>query len=85
MLARPAVARDHVRVLGVAAPAATWIRSVRVVRKLSGGTLTWQQTAELALGLEMSGQRFIWVVKTPNDDPLGCGSFFGSARRRLLE
>jgi hydroquinone glucosyltransferase len=44
----------------------------------SGGTLTWQQTAELALGLEKSGQRFIWVVKRPSEDPLGCGSFFGT-------
>ncbi|KAI0507946.1 hypothetical protein KFK09_014074 [Dendrobium nobile] len=36
----------------------------------SGGTLSLEQTQELALGLEMSGQRFIWVVRVPNDtDP----------------
>ncbi|KAK3140472.1 hypothetical protein QOZ80_5AG0401500 [Eleusine coracana subsp. coracana] len=51
--------------------------SVVYVSLGSGGTLTWQQTAELALGLEMSQRRFIWVVKRPDDDPLGCGSFFG--------
>lgn len=33
----------------------------------SGGTLSQEQFVELALGLEMSGQRFIWVVKCPND------------------
>ncbi|OMO79697.1 UDP-glucuronosyl/UDP-glucosyltransferase [Corchorus capsularis] len=33
----------------------------------SGGTLSSQQMNELAMGLEMSGQRFIWVVKSPND------------------
>ncbi|KAG0485085.1 hypothetical protein HPP92_009164 [Vanilla planifolia] len=53
----------------------------------SGGTLSWQQTQELALGLEMSGQRFLWAARSPseedpsasffenggdaNDDPLG--------------
>ncbi|KAK7258530.1 hypothetical protein RIF29_24110 [Crotalaria pallida] len=33
----------------------------------SGGTLSSAQTNELALGLEMSEQRFLWVVKSPND------------------
>lgn len=33
----------------------------------SGGTLTSAQINELALGLEMSEQRFLWVVKSPND------------------
>ena len=33
----------------------------------SGGTLSYEQVNELALGLEMSGQRFLWVVRTPND------------------
>ncbi|XVF13003.1 hypothetical protein REPUB_Repub08aG0169600 [Reevesia pubescens] len=31
----------------------------------SGGTLSHEQLKELALGLEMSGQRFLWVVKSP--------------------
>nr|AGN33444.1 UFGT2 [Allium cepa] len=30
----------------------------------SGGTLSTEQTRELALGLEMSGQRFLWVVRS---------------------
>ncbi|KAF8032479.1 hypothetical protein BT93_D1403 [Corymbia citriodora subsp. variegata] len=33
----------------------------------SGGTLSYNQTQELALGLEMSEHRFLWVVRTPND------------------
>ncbi|XVF61985.1 hypothetical protein PTKIN_Ptkin08bG0179800 [Pterospermum kingtungense] len=41
----------------------------------SGGTLSKEQMKELALGLELSQERFIWVVRTPalksND-----GSFF---------
>ncbi|XVF61980.1 hypothetical protein PTKIN_Ptkin08bG0179300 [Pterospermum kingtungense] len=41
----------------------------------SGGTLSKEQMRELALGLELSQERFIWVVRTPalksND-----GSFF---------
>ncbi|KAE8694634.1 UDP-glycosyltransferase 72B1 [Hibiscus syriacus] len=34
----------------------------------SGGTLSHEQINELALGLEMSGQRFLWVVKNPVDE-----------------
>ncbi|TVU16960.1 hypothetical protein EJB05_32964, partial [Eragrostis curvula] len=60
--------------------------SVVYVSLGSGGTLTWQQTAELALGLEMSQQRFIWVVKRPDDSPFGCGSsFFGSQKEGVDE
>ncbi|KAF5952856.1 hypothetical protein HYC85_010800 [Camellia sinensis] len=33
----------------------------------SGGTLSHDQLNELALGLEQSGQRFLWVVRSPND------------------
>ncbi|EXB66639.1 Hydroquinone glucosyltransferase [Morus notabilis] len=33
----------------------------------SGGTLSSDQTNELALGLENSEQRFLWVVRPPND------------------
>jgi len=42
----------------------------------SGGTLSTLQTAELAAGLEASGQRFLWVVRFPNDkDSSAC--YFG--------
>ncbi|ESW09352.1 hypothetical protein PHAVU_009G120600 [Phaseolus vulgaris] len=34
----------------------------------SGGTLSIDQMEELALGLEMSEQRFVWVVKCPNEE-----------------
>ncbi|KAF9620260.1 hypothetical protein IFM89_010995 [Coptis chinensis] len=33
----------------------------------SGGTLSADQTNELALGLELSKQRFLWVVRPPQD------------------
>ncbi|XP_027337373.1 hydroquinone glucosyltransferase-like [Abrus precatorius] len=33
----------------------------------SGGTLSRAQTEELALGLEMSEKRFLWVAKCPDD------------------
>ncbi|KAK3434954.1 hypothetical protein EUGRSUZ_D02353 [Eucalyptus grandis] len=33
----------------------------------SWGTLSYDQIQELALGLEMSEHRFLWVVRTPND------------------
>ncbi|PWA37338.1 UDP-glucuronosyl/UDP-glucosyltransferase [Artemisia annua] len=35
----------------------------------SGGTLSSAQLNELAMGLELSEQRFIWVVRSPNDQP----------------
>ncbi|KAG5231445.1 hypothetical protein OIU77_010448 [Salix suchowensis] len=41
--------------------------SVLYVSFGSGGTLSYDQITELALGLEMSEQRFLWVVRTPND------------------
>ncbi|CAK9146363.1 unnamed protein product [Ilex paraguariensis] len=33
----------------------------------SGGTLSYEQLNELAFGLEISEQRFLWVVRTPNN------------------
>ncbi|KAF5734770.1 hypothetical protein HS088_TW15G00262 [Tripterygium wilfordii] len=41
--------------------------SVLFVSFGSGGTLSGDQIKELAFGLEMSGQRFLWVVRPPND------------------
>ncbi|CAK9155287.1 unnamed protein product [Ilex paraguariensis] len=41
----------------------------------SGGTLSAQQINELAWGLEMSQQRFVWVVRPPTEGGAD-GSFF---------
>ncbi|KAJ4797491.1 Glycosyltransferase [Rhynchospora pubera] len=41
--------------------------SVLFVSFGSGGTLSMEQTTELAFGLEASGQRFLWVVRCPSD------------------
>ncbi|CAI0404623.1 unnamed protein product [Linum tenue] len=40
--------------------------SVLFVSFGSGGTLSQEQLTELALGLEMSHQQFLWVVRSPN-------------------
>uniref|UniRef100_A0A1J3D3H9 Glycosyltransferase n=1 Tax=Noccaea caerulescens TaxID=107243 RepID=A0A1J3D3H9_NOCCA len=40
-------------------------RSVVYVCLGSGGALSFEQTIELALGLELSGQRFLWVLRRP--------------------
>lgn len=50
----------------------TWLenqprQSVIYVSFGSGGTLSSKQMIELACGLELSGQRFIWVVRPPSD------------------
>ncbi|RZC22520.1 Hydroquinone glucosyltransferase isoform A [Glycine soja] len=42
--------------------------SVLFVSFGSGGTLSSAQINELALGLEKSEQRFLWVVKSPNEE-----------------
>ncbi|KAF4358005.1 hypothetical protein F8388_008513 [Cannabis sativa] len=43
-------------------------RSVLYVSFGSGGTLSSDQMTELAFGLEMSGQKFIWVVRKPDNE-----------------
>ncbi|PON40454.1 UDP-glucuronosyl/UDP-glucosyltransferase [Parasponia andersonii] len=49
--------------------------SVLFVALGSGGMLTTAQLAEVAWGLALSGQRFVWVVRAPSDeDPTA--SFF---------
>lgn len=47
-----------------------WLRnqpdeSVIYVSFGSGGTLSFEQMTEVAFGLELSGQRFVWVVRAP--------------------
>lgn len=42
-------------------------RSVLFVSFGSGGALSAAQTRELARGLELSGARFLWVVRSPTD------------------
>jgi hydroquinone glucosyltransferase len=44
----------------------------------SGGTLSVEQTAELAAGLEASGQRFLWVMQFPSDKD-GSGAYLDAA------
>ncbi|XP_062099092.1 anthocyanidin 3-O-glucosyltransferase 5-like [Humulus lupulus] len=41
--------------------------SVVFVALGSGGTLSAAQLTEIAWGLELSGQRFVWVVRTPTE------------------
>ena len=41
----------------------------------SGGTMSYQQMTELAWGLELSGQRFIWVVRAPTIDAVDAAFF----------
>ncbi|CAO2208711.1 unnamed protein product [Urochloa humidicola] len=50
-------------------------RSVIYVCFGSGGALSTEQTTELAAGLEASGQRFLWVVRLPNDKDSSAGYF----------
>nr|GLL30227.1 hydroquinone glucosyltransferase-like [Ipomoea trifida] len=45
-------------------------RSVLFVSFGSGGTLSHQQLIELALGLEMSGERFVWVIRSPSENSM---------------
>ncbi|KAI8023803.1 Hydroquinone glucosyltransferase [Camellia lanceoleosa] len=49
--------------------------SVLFVSFRSGGTLSHDQLNELALGLELSGQRFLWVVRSPNDKSTNAAFF----------
>nr|BBB16128.1 UDP-glucosyltransferase [Indigofera tinctoria] len=51
--------------------------SVLFVSFGSGGTLSSAQINELALGLEASEQRFLWVVRSPNDK-VANASFFSA-------
>lgn len=50
-------------------------QSVVYVSFGSGGTLSAKQTTELAWGLELSEQRFIWVVRPPVEDDAAAAVF----------
>ncbi|CDP12137.1 unnamed protein product [Coffea canephora] len=47
--------------------------SVLFVSFGSGGTLSQKQLNELAFGLEMSEERFLWAVRSPNEFAAFCG------------
>ncbi|KAL4589728.1 hypothetical protein LXL04_002637 [Taraxacum kok-saghyz] len=49
----------------------------------SGGTISAEQIIELACGLEMSQQRFVWVVRPPTGQIID-GSFFRSGHSGVL-
>eukprot|EP00268_Persea_americana_P037045 TRINITY_DN36640_c0_g1_i1.p1 TRINITY_DN36640_c0_g1~~TRINITY_DN36640_c0_g1_i1.p1 ORF type:complete len:477 (+),score=84.61 TRINITY_DN36640_c0_g1_i1:1224-2654(+) len=49
--------------------------SVLFVSFGSGGTLSQEQLEELALGLEMSGHRFLWVARSPHQKESGATFF----------
>ncbi|CAN0825210.1 Hydroquinone glucosyltransferase [Linum grandiflorum] len=53
--------------------------SVVLVSFGSGGTLSSAQLMELALGLEASHKRFIWVVRSPNDADSSSSYFSGKS------
>ncbi|XP_066385595.1 hydroquinone glucosyltransferase-like [Miscanthus floridulus] len=58
---------------GVSSPCIEWLDrqptgSVVYVSFGSAGTLSVEQTAELAAGLEDSGHRFLWIVRMPSLD-----------------
>ncbi|KAK5783583.1 hypothetical protein PVK06_038092 [Gossypium arboreum] len=55
--------------------------SVLFVSFGSGGTLSLDQLNELALGLEMSEQRFLWVVRPPNEMS-AMGSYYDSQNNK---
>lgn len=54
--------------------------SVLFVSFGSGGALSNEQLKELASGLEMSGQRFLWVVRRPDEKAANANYFNNSVR-----
>ncbi|KAJ7951275.1 Glycosyltransferase [Quillaja saponaria] len=51
----------------------------------SGGTLSSDQINELALGLETSEQRFLWVTRSPNDKVANASYFSAQSQEDPLE
>ncbi|KAE8817495.1 Hydroquinone glucosyltransferase [Hordeum vulgare] len=77
----PSVRRPdrHEPTAGALSPCLEWLDlqpagSVVYLSFGSGGELSVEQTAELAAGLEGSGQRFLWVVRTPTTEGGRCGA-----------
>ncbi|XVE77257.1 hypothetical protein DITRI_Ditri13aG0047600 [Diplodiscus trichospermus] len=59
--------------------------SVLYVSFGSGGTLSSNQINELALGLEMSERRFLWVVRSPNDSVANATYFNAETQKDPLD
>ncbi|KAK7286991.1 hypothetical protein RJT34_22384 [Clitoria ternatea] len=49
----------------------------------SGGTLSHEQVTELAFGLELSGHKFLWVVRAPSN--YGASAYFSGQNEDPLE
>ncbi|EMS49191.1 UDP-glycosyltransferase 72B1 [Triticum urartu] len=69
------------------APCLEWLdrqppRSVIFVSFGSGGSLPAEQMRELALGLEQSGQRFLWVVRSPSDEGAVNANYYDAESKR---
>ncbi|KAL8118956.1 hydroquinone glucosyltransferase-like [Apium graveolens] len=78
----PLIQRDHSSTSADGLDCLRWLDdqpsgSVLFISFGSGGTLTSNQITELALGLEMSEQRFLWVIRSPNDK-ISNAAFFES-------
>ncbi|KAF3328624.1 hydroquinone glucosyltransferase [Carex littledalei] len=56
--------------------------SVLYVSFGSGGTLTKEQMDELAYGLESSGQRFLWVVRSPTDADNASSNYYDAESKK---
>ncbi|KAF3446282.1 hypothetical protein FNV43_RR11461 [Rhamnella rubrinervis] len=54
------------------------IDSVIFIALGSAGSLSAQQLTEFAWGLELSGQRFLWVVRLPSDIACNSAAFFNA-------
>ncbi|KAL6902014.1 hypothetical protein ACP4OV_004890 [Aristida adscensionis] len=58
------------------------VSSVIFVSFGSGGALPLEQMRELALGLELSGQRFLWVVRSPSDEGAVSSNYYDAESKR---
>ncbi|RCV37801.1 hypothetical protein SETIT_8G091300v2 [Setaria italica] len=57
-------------------------RSVIFVSFGSGGALPTEHMRELALGLELSGQRFLWVVRSPSDEGAVSDNYYDAESKK---